>query len=486
MEKVMRGSMWTTVGAALLIASATAMAQTSATDLPRPTPPAARPFQIPPFAVDTLPNGLRVAVLENHEVPIVIVRIPVPATGPYGVSFVDPAGKEGAFGMLNASLREGTETRTASQIADAVENLGLHASDPVAPLFGAFGFNGPRSTWQSALELYGDMLMHPTIPSDAFKRLQDTYVGLYGRPSGTRQAQMAATRALFGASSPFARFPTAETIKAITRDDLVALQQRYLRPENFMIAIAGDVTREEARAAAARIFGSWQRGGDQIAAPTIPMPTQMPATTIYLVDAPGSNQAVVTSIQPIPGRDTPNAPAIQLVMNSLGEGNSLVGRVPQAFRADHGLSYSPQLSTVWRAAGEPSFITTTIPVAAEKADTAVTELLRVLREMKSTKPITDAEFAAARSYAVGRIPRDMERIDNAMQVGMMVILRDRLPPAFYNDWLERMSALSLADVRAAASQYIDPDHTAVAVIGDRSRIEAALRATGIPVVIVDR
>src|SRR4051812_43807601 len=103
------------IGVAVATALGSAVAaQTPTTGLPRPTAGPLKPFVVPTFTVDTLPNGLRFAVLENHEVPLVVVRIPVPAGGPFGVSYVDPIGKEGAWGMLQALLHEGTTTRTAA------------------------------------------------------------------------------------------------------------------------------------------------------------------------------------------------------------------------------------------------------------------------------------------------------------------------------------------------------------------------------------
>jgi zinc protease len=484
MEKVMRAF---ALAAATTLALETAGSQAVKQNVSKPAAGPQKPFVVPTFTVDTLPNGLRFAVLENHEVPIVVVRIPVPASGPFGISYVDPAGKEGAWGMLQALLHEGTTTRTAAQIRDEIEDLGLDASDPVAPIFGAFSFNASRSTWQDGVALYGDMLMNGAIPADAFKRLQESYAtGVFGRPSGPRQAQMAAMRATFGQSSPFARFPSGETVKAITRDDLLALQSSYLRPQNFLVVIGGDVTRAEARAALTKTLGTWQRGGQTFVPPTISVTAQLPQTTIYLVDAPGSNQASILGIQPVPGRDTPDGAAMQLVANALGEGTAITGRMGTAFRGERGLSYSPTISATWRPAGEPALLTETIPVASANADTAVMELVRVLRDVRSTKPITDAEFESARAYAIGRLPRALEALDQTTQTAVMTVLRDRLSPSFYNDWVKRMSALTGADVRAAAAKYIDPDHMAIAVIGDRSKIEAALRATGIPVVIVDR
>jgi zinc protease len=482
MEKVIP-----TLGLCLVVGAGILEGQAAPAPLPRPTPSPVKPFALPAVTVDTLPNGLRFALLERHDIPAVVVRIPVPGMGPNGISLVDPPGKEGAWPMLMALLHEGTSSRSADDIRSETEDLGLVTADPGPGTgFSVLSFNSSKSAWERGMALYGDMLMHPAVPADAFKRLQESYAtGYFGRPTPQRQGIMAAMRGAFGTSSPYSVFPTGESIRAITRDDVMALQAEYLRPQNLLIAIGGDVTRADARAVLMRIFGGWERGGKAVAPVATVAPSAQP-TTIYLADAPGSSQAVVLGLQPIPSRESAAAPAVQLVMYALGENNAIVGRMSTAFRGERGLSYSPNLATTWQPLGEPSFITATIPVAVMNADTAVMTLLQTMRAVRAAKPITEAEFQGARGYALGRLPVTLGRIDQATGTAVMAVLRDRLPRDFYNGWARRISGLTLDDVRSAAAKYVDPDHMAIAVIGDRSKIETALRATGIPVVIVDR
>ena len=80
-------------------------------------------------------------------------------------------------------------------------------------------------------------------------------------------------------------------------------------------------------------------------------------------------------------------------------------------------------------------------------------------------------------------PGSVERLD-VFTNNVLGTIRDRLPEGYLNNRIARINALTLADVRAAAAKYLDPDHMVIAVAGDRARIEASLRATGIPVVIV--
>jgi predicted Zn-dependent peptidase len=99
--------------------------------------------------------------------------------------------------------------------------------------------------------------------------------------------------------------------------------------------------------------------------------------------------------------------------------------------------------------------------------------------------VTEAELDFSKRNLVGSLPASMERLD-ALADNVLSSIRDRLPAGYLNNWVTRVNALTVADVRAAAAKYLDPDHLAITVAGDRSKIEASLRATGIPVVIVDK
>ena len=109
--------------------------------------------------------------------------------------------------------------------------------------------------------------------------------------------------------------------------------------------------------------------------------------------------------------------------------------------------------------------------------------LQVVRDIRSAKPVLPDELEFSKKNLVGKLPLDMERLD-AINLNVLAALRDRLPPTYLNDWIRRVNGLTLPAVQAAATKYLDPEHMPIIVVGDRSKIEAALRATGIPVVVV--
>ena len=451
----------------------------------RPAPQPARPFKYPAFTVDSLPNGLRFAIIENHELPLVATRVMFEGSGPLGLWFVDAPGKEGAWGLLLMSLADGTPTRTGSQIRDEIADLGIDFTTTSAGSFVPPWFRAPKSTWRPALNLFGDLLMNATVPADAFTRVQANAVVNDERAPPITTANRLMFAALYGQTSAYSRFATAATIRGLNREDLLAAKRAYMGPQNATIVIAGDISRAEARKAVQETFGNWQRSEKTVEPVARATALQTP-TTIYLKDAPGMRVAQIVTGQVVPGRENPDAAAISALGAMLGSAAASAGsRVYRAFRTERGLAYSPAVELFARPVPETAPLSGRLTVADTAVDVAVQTYLRVIRELKETKPVTESELEFSRQNLVSRLPMTIETLENITNVTFNTI-RDRLTPGYLNDWAQRIAGLSIPEVQAAAAKYLDPDHTAVVVIGDRSKIEERLRATGIPVVIIDK
>lgn len=473
------------IAAALIVATPLAAQRPPVKLPPRPEIPPAKPFVYPAVTYDSLPNGLRYAIVENHELPLVTVHTAVAGTGPLGISFLDAPGKQGAWGLMLTSLREGTTTRSSAQIADEVADLGTDMRFTSTIGFVEPTFRSARSTWKPSLDLLADVMMNPTFPQEGVTRAQARLAGLFDGLPPASQASRALYASLYGADSPNNQFSTGASQRALTRDDLVMMQQQYLRPQNTMIVVAGDVTVAEARAALMKSFGAWQRGGTTVT-PLVPKAPAPGPTTIYLKDNPGAVQSLVTAGLVLPGRENADAAAIATLASVLGDFSVSSGsRVYSAFRLERGLSYSPRVELAMRPVPETAPLVATFLVPAGVTDTGITTLLRVYRDLRHDKPATASELEFAKRNLIGKLPGQMEQI-SVMGSNVLTTMRDRLPRDYMRNWISRINALTLPEVHAAAAKYLDPDHLTIVVVGDRAKIESALRATGIPVVIVDK
>jgi zinc protease len=458
-------------GLATALFANVASAQATPTVPPRPTVGPAHPYTFPKITTQVLPNGLRLAVVENQGVPVVAVRV-----GLQGGSILDVPGKEGSWVLMLNSLREGTTTRTAAEIRDAAADLGtsITVQSPI-------GFTTARSMWQPALELLADQLQHPTFPIEGVARAQAALASTAGQVSAQGKAQRLLNAQLFGPDHPNARFNTDSSVRRITRDDVIALHTTYMRPQNATIVVYGDVTPPAARAAVEKAFGAWEKGGTTIAA-SVPAPNAtVGQTTIFLRDQPNAAVSVIYTGQLVPSHGSNDAPAVEVVDGVLG-GLGAGSRLNTALRVQHGFVYNSSSFPVWRPEPQPGTWQTLLIVPPGVTDTALVEWLRVVREVRDKRPLTADELTFAQRSLIGRFLLTQVRptADRALDV-----LQGGLPETFYTDYERRMNALTLSEVQAAAIKYFDADHLVIAIVGDRAKIEAPLRATGIPVVIVD-
>jgi zinc protease len=458
------------VSVALLLSTAPASAQPLDRAI-RPTPRPVRPYKFPVVDTRTLRNGIPVAFVERHDLPIVAVRAVLT-----GGSRLDPVGKEGVFQLLNAMLREGTASLTADQLSEAFADLG----NTVAPTgFTTVTRNVPRS-----LELMSDMLMRPTLPQAAFDRQKTNLVTALQRAKDqpAALANRILSRVLYGAGHPYERAASEQSVAAIARDDLVVFHTQYMRPENVKLVVAGDVNPAAMMAQLERTFGTWAPGGTK-AALDVPMPKNVATTAIYLFDRPSSPQSTVLIGRIGPSRATPDFYALDALSTVLG---ALSGsRVNVSLRERHAFTYGARDSIVWRRATEPSTFLGAADIAAAKTDSALMLWMAELRDIRESRPPTADEMEFARTNRVAGLPRLLESIDGLAN-RVAALAENNLPFDFYEHYIARMSKLTASDVGQAAKKHVDPDRLAIVVVGDRRLIEPALRLANIaPIVLVD-
>ena len=439
--------------------------------LPRPTPGPAPAVRVPRVQMRTLRNGVRVAILESHEFPVVDVELLLIAP-----EFLDPAGKEGVGSLTATMLAEGTATRTADQIAAAEADIGTPVS--------ATGFFTVARYFAPAVDLMADQLLHPAFPDSALTRVKaNTVAGLQRlKDQPSYLAQRLFANAVYGAGHPYARAQTEQSVSAITREDLVAFHRDYYRPRNVSLIVAGDITPERAVAALEHAFGGWTAGGKD-GSITPPAPAALGPTRIYLYDRPTSPQSVVRAGQLGPQRDTKDYYALELVNTILG--GKFASRINLLLREVHGYTYGAQSNFAYRRVPEPSTFVAGADVATAKTDSSVEDLMGELRDIRAARPVTDSELVSAKRTATLSLPLDFATTP-AVAGAASALLELRLPLDYYDHVTQNFEMVTLPDARGAATRYLDPDHMAIVVVGDRKAVEPGLAAMHVaPVVAVD-
>ncbi|QYO66578.1 M16 family metallopeptidase [Leptolyngbya sp. 7M] len=348
-----------------------------------------RPFTAPSVKTAKLENGLEVFVVEKPELPKVLVGMATRAG-----TIADASGKEGIAAMTARMLRRGTKTKQALQIDEALGDLGTNISGQANREYATLGSEVLTRDLDSLLAVMSDVVLNPSFPADEFeKEKQLTLDGLKQAANNPNSvANRVAAMIAYGADHPYGR-PAGGlpgSVATITRDDLVRFHQERWKPGSSAMIFVGDVTLNDAVAAARKHFGSWSGGS----APAMNIPAKRPMSSgkVYLVDRPGAAQTVVSHILNAPERKSQDYYALSLANAVYGGGFGT--RLNLNLREEKGYSYGvfafPQhysTAGAWIANGG---------VQTDKTKESIVEFMKELRYIAGEKPITQAEFEKAK------------------------------------------------------------------------------------------
>lgn len=371
-----------------------------------PKPSAPKSVIIPAVKEKTLPNGLKVAVVERKNVPLVTVQLLVKS----GASSEDMS-KAGLANLTAALLTKGTETRTATQIAEQMEFLGGSINTGAGWNNSNVIVNVMSDKLEQALTIMSDVVLNPAFKQEEIDlQKSQTLDGLaYNLKQPGFLANYVASKYSFD-EHPAGGTPAS--IEAITRDYIVKFRNDNYKPNNAILIFTGDITAIKANALAQKFFGAWKNSPTSSTAKIV----QKASTTknaavksILVVDLPNSGQASVKYLKPLNvGRVKSSATSSiyypASVMNSvLGGGYS--SRLNQEIRIKRGLSYGAGSGFAWRS-GETNFATSTQTKNESAAEVA--EL--VLAEVKklTDSPVSATELSPRKLVLTGNFGQTIE------------------------------------------------------------------------------
>jgi len=456
--------------AALLSATAgAAVSQQYPTEPPPPMP--LNRLGFPPFREGRLGNGLSLLLVESRKLPIVSIQLSIP-TG----SVHDPSGKEGVAGLVSDLLTKGTATRSADEIAAAIEGVGGSLGASAGDDFFTISSTVLADGVELAFELMGDVLRNATYPEDEIaltrRRVLSALEVERSQPEAIADRYFA--RAVYG-DHPYGRRETPASVRAITTEDVRAFAGAHLRPEGALLVVAGDLSMDQLRRLADRHLGPWRGKAPPRTYGQPPLPSP---TGIVLVHRPGSEQSniVVGNLGLRAG--SPDFYAATVANRVLGAGTD--ARLFLILREQKGWTYGAYSNLSRRYDVGP--FEATAEVRTSVTDSALRELLHQLRRIR-TEVIPDSELTAAKGYLTGVFPLTIE---TPQQIAQQVATTKRL--GLGDDYLEsyraRIAAVTAAQARAAAETFVHPDSAVIVVVGDGAKIYEGLAALA-PVRIID-
>ena len=436
---------------------------------------AAVPLSLPPLQRATLSNGLKVALAERHEAPVIQLSLIVDAG-----HAADSLAKPGTANLALAMLSNGTKSRNSLQIAARAEALGAEIGAGSTLDTSYISLNAITAQLPDSLELFSDIFLNPTFPALELKRLQAQSIAAIqqqkAQPRGI--ASRLFPKLVYGEghaySNPFSGTGSEESVNSLTVDELRTFYRRWMRPDNATLLIVGDTTLKHIQPLLERRLGGWKKPDEPLPVKQL-TPVALPLQPrIFLVNRTGAEQSLLFAVHLAPPRSDPDNIAFETVDTVLG--GSFISRLNMNLRQDKHWSYGASTSLM-DAKGQRPFVVSAL-VQTDKTAESMQEMLKELRGLITTHPATDTEIKAAKQTLVLTLPGSNE---TAREVAGSYadILANGLPDTYLNEFVGKVQALTAADLQAAASRLIHPEALTWVIVGDLAAIEAPVRKLGL-------
>ena len=429
----------------------------------------AAPVQLPPVTRAKLKNGLTVLVLPTRRLPLVDLRL-VARAGAVN----DPPGKEGIASLTADLLTQGAGPRNAQQIAEDIAFVGgtLDASCGAEQL--VVTCEVLKKDWETGLELFHDCVAAPAFPAAEFARKQDE--ALAGIASDRDDPSTVADKAIlpFALGASRLAHPVSgweKSVKGLTRDDVVAYHDRYMTPENSLLAVVGDVDPATLIPELEKRFADWKPGKGGAAAPVPPL-EKINGRTVRIINKPEVTQTQIRMASLGVAHNHPDYFPI-VVANSILSGG-FTSRLINTIRVEQGLTYSISSSfRMYRDVGTFQISTFTRNATLRRI---IDETFKVIRGLVDDGPSED-ELEKAKRVLSGQFPLGLQAPD-ALARQLLDVEFFGLDPRYIQTYDEKVNAVAMADVRRALKSYFDIDNLRILVVSNPDSAKAALQGLG--------
>lgn len=430
-----------------------------------PAPGTPKPFAVPEARELDLANGMRVTLVPYGETPKAYVQLSV------RVGNVDEAENEVWLAdVVGDMLQEGTTTRSAEQIAAEAARMGGALGVGVSSNMTTISGNALSEFVPDLVALIADVAQNPAFPAEPLERvkadrLRDLSISL-SQPQARAQQKFAAV--LYPSHAYGRIFPTPEMVQGFTIDRLRAFHGEHFAAARAHLYVAGRFDARAVESAIREAFDGWAAGS--ASSPSVPTPQT--ARVVHLVDSPGAVQSTI--YMGLPVVDPSHADYVALQVTNALLGGSFASRITSNIREQKGYTYSPvsTLSSRYRDAywAEVADVTTNV------TGPALTEIFFEIDRLRGEPP-SEEELRGIQNYMAGTFV-----LQNSSRTGIISQLAFVNLHGLGRDWLngyvQRVYAVTPADVMRIARTYLDPFRMTIVVVGDRSQVEQQLSEFG--------
>ncbi|MEO5618387.1 MAG: pitrilysin family protein [Candidatus Eisenbacteria bacterium] len=424
---------------------------------------------LPPITRTTLKNGLTVIVLPTHRLPLVDFLLQV-RTG----SVADPPGREGLAGLTGDLLTQGAGRRSARQIAEDIAFVGGELAAESGEERLSVSCEVLKRDFAVGLELLRDVVVSPSFSREEFERRKSEALGAIASakddPDATAERELLPF--LMG-SHPLAHpvLGWDESVRKLTREDVVSFHRRHFTPDNAMLAVVGDVDPKAVVAALEAAFKEWRSPGES-REPAYPPLAGVPRREVLLLSRPEATQSQIRMACPAVARNHPDFFPI-LVTNAILSGG-FTSRLVNEIRVAQGLTYG--ISSRFRMQrGAGQFVISTF-TRNETLRKTLDEVIKVVQALRTDGP-TEEELVRAQRYLAGQFPRGLQAPDD-LAAQLLNAEFYRLEPEYLQTFTARLAAVTLVDCRRALKSYFCTDDLKLLVVTQPELGKTALEGLG--------
>ncbi len=403
-----------------------------------------------------LPNGMQVLLLPDPSTPTVTLSGFMRA----GTEFDSPT-KAGLASLTATNLMNGTKTRDALEIAKALEERGASLG------FGAnregvnIGGYSLAADLPIMIETFADVVQNATFPTDKLEltRQQSLTSLQVELDTPSPVARRTFQQAIYPQNHPFHAFPTEESLKGMTREDLVGFYQKHYRPDTTVLSLVGDFDPAKVRSLLETQLSAWQAKGKP---PVANYPqVQLPKSLVQLNPVlPGKTQSIILLGYKGIDRKDPRFYAASILNQILG-GDTLSSRLGTEIRDRQGLTYG--IYSYFQAGLHQGPFLIQMQTAPEDAQKAIASTISLLRQIRE-KGVTSGELAAAQRSITSQYPVALANPDELAQTIVRNEVYD-LPPSEIREFVSQIKAVTLEQVNQAAKELLHPDNLVVVTAG---------------------
>lgn len=424
-------------------------------------------FSLRPYKEITLENGLRIISIKDNSLPRVSMGLMV-----FSGTAHDSKDKQGVNFFTAHLLSKSTQDKNASQLADAFAFLGTSFSKDIQDGHAYFSTNGLSRDEDKLFELFYEVMMYPAFSKNEIKRLKKQVKSqILTRSDNPRDfAQTNFLRYIYG-DHPYGYSPfgSKKTVNALKKKDIVRNYLRYYRPNNSVMYVAGNFSKDFFEKVKTKM-SKWEKR--DIPAVSLPQPSQSKGLKIRLIDKEGLQQSQIRIGHLSIKRENKDYFPLRMAIRVLGGG--FASRLNQKIRDDLGLTYS--IYSYLNAKKNSGHFTISTFTRNEKVKETVKESLNIYEKMFK-EGVEQVELKDNKALMVGQFPQIVETSDR-LALNLLILRNYGVGDDYLHNYLKNVNALTLNQINSIIKAEFDPQNIKVLIYADARKVLSQLKELG--------